>query len=392
MSNTTEPETYGRGKTSTVRGYAAGAVGDWVERALPHFGPGAPRAAWLGVCANGGVGENTTGWVTGDAAERVQAAQSHRLPLRARPPYNPDSTLDFANTGFHELGPLGVEGGPAHGLAPGRGEHDSWLKLAIDDSDSSFNPERIRIRAALGRNAVTAPGSWVAVPDSIVLGMANNCRCARRIRADLPAALQWPVDGDGYPLRWSSWSFAAATMGWSAGVAGARHHLSLFVDQTARVPEGERWGAWLHALAQSNVSNGRANHGNPFYSAIRTAQKFEAAVIASEFTHEPDAPAWLRAGLGEGRASVYAALVRGCTSRGSSPGGGGSSGSRTGTGSSSSSGDDSADDDPSSPNTLRRIVRGIGAVIGVGAVIGIADAGWKYLRRVRAARLEESEV
>lgn len=373
MPNTTNPTEYGEGKRSKVRAYAEGDVALWVGRCLPVFLLNVPVAAPLGVASNGAVRDNTTGWLTGDAAERAHAAQVHRLPLIAGT-YDPNNARAWANSGFHELGVFGVEGGPATGLVPGRGAHDSWLKLAIDDSDTGYNPERALVREVLGRNAVTGPGSWVSVPDQVTLGLVNNARCSRLVRSGLPEALRWPVDGRGYPVRWSSWAFYAGVMGWSAGVGGARHHLSMFADVTSRVPESERFGAWLRAVSESDVSTGQASHENPLYSAIRTAQKGEAGVVAAEYTREPGAVAFCRGGMSAATAAeVYRRLVASVLVRG---GGGRSSGQSSGGGASGTGG-------PSAPAQGARVLRWLGGLALVAGATGAAV----WVSRARAERL-----
>ena len=374
MPNTKNPIAYAEEKLPKLRSYTTGDARDvqaWNLRALARFMPEVPSAALLGNETNGSVRDNTTLWLTGTERERAEAAASRRLPLGGDTVYDPANRREWYARGFHEVGVLGVEGGPAGGLVPGRGAHDSWLKLAIDDSDRGYSPERGWIREVLGRNAKTGPGEWVSIPDQVVIGVANLGRCARLVRAQLPPSLRWEVREDGYPVRWSSWVFTAASIGWSAGVGGAAAHLSRWEDRTRGVSEDLRPAAWLEALVDSGFSTGEVSHGNPAYSGNREWQKKRTGYRAALLLGDARAAEWLRGGLSDdAQTRLFDALGRQIGRRNTSNPGRASGGSSSGSsGSSSSSGGSSSS---SSSLSGSRVRRWLGYVGGAAMVAGAA--------------------
>jgi len=252
------PSHYASDKLSAPAGIKSWWRGD-IGRLTREYGartfPGAPAEALMGFESNsGGPRENTTGWLTGSEEERAAAATAGRRPLSG------------SFNGFHELGLFGVEGGVASGPAPGQvaGPHNNWLPLATSGD----------VRNLLGRNAVTAPGSWVAVQDQIAIGLVNLRKAGREVMNGLPANIRARSEG-------SLWFVALAFMGWSAGVAGTRSHIIRYASALAGVPEASRWGAWRYWLAKDFVAGRIASrpansHENPAYSAVRTQQKLRA--------------------------------------------------------------------------------------------------------------------
>jgi hypothetical protein len=137
---------------------------------------------------------------------------------------------------------------------------------------------------------------------------AQRDALARGVWKRLDPRLRWAVGEDGNPRAWTLWSFALATMGWSAGDGGCARHVNDHADALAAIEEPLRWGAFCR-LASVEDDAGR-KHKQDEYSALRTAQKLAAAGLAAEFTGEwAMARAWLDDGLGAERGAVYARLV-----------------------------------------------------------------------------------
>lgn len=376
------PLEYARSKRALMSGWASGDVGRWVRTAAGIVAPGTPVAGWLGFASNGmSTRSNTTGWLTGSAAERAEAARTGQTPIRlGSTRYDPNNASLWSNRGFHELGLFGVEGGRASGPVPGPGEHGTWHRLAGD----------AQVRAILGgRSATTAAGAWVATADQIAVGIVGVARHARGVRAIMPEGLRWPVNAAGDPATWSCWALACAFMAWSAGDTGAANHLRIGADAAARVPEAQRWGAWLSALAASGQRGAARSHANPAYSAIRTAQKLEAGRVASSATGEAWASEWLRGGVSDAvAAQVYPVLT--AAGYGEAPGSG-----ESGSGESGGAGGESMDARRRAAEAVGRAVadsagfmvrRSLqvlagGVVVGVGGVLALR---WASQRR-RAA-------
>lgn len=284
-------------KRSLIEHYVANGVVAAIARIAAIITPGVPPAAWVGVACNGGVNSNTTGWVTGSAAERTAAAAAGHTPLIPSKAWTP-SDNSWSNRGFHELGIFGEEGGAAGDLAPAPGSRwaqDAGSTLAI---------------AALGRAATMTPGGWRAIPDQTAVGLVGLARHGREVRAQLPPELRWPVSADGAPVRWSQWAFVCSVMGWSAGSTGAARHLGRWPELGA-VDEDHRWGAWLTRLVNEVRPGAPRSHSNPYYSAVRTAQKMEAGRLAGPMIGDSAAVAWLEPHLGGDTARVYDLLTAG---------------------------------------------------------------------------------
>lgn len=284
------PHEWAREKRSRLERRAQGDTLEYLRRGRDVALPGVPIAAVLGFAANGGTNENTTGWIVCDAHERNAALDRGRKPLGGDP-----------RTGYgrvdgddlHELGPFGVEGGHVPDLVAGPGS--TWHKLA-----SGYT-----VRKILDRAAVTGASWHGAVADQYAVGIANLKRHSASMGAKLTALdvrLGW--GGDDKP--WSLWRWAITCASWSAGSGGTTRHLQRYAAELASVAEGSRWGAFVRLAAA--VDDRGAKHRSDEYTALRTAQKLCAGVLACEFTGED--PAWFDDGLGGDRDAVYAALAR----------------------------------------------------------------------------------
>lgn len=319
---TESPEVWAAGKRSKLQRFAGtqtqpGAVLVAVRRAIPVISPGVPACAWLGVAANGGERENTRGWINGSVEERAEAARTGRTPIRLGYTFNPNDRTQWANYGFDELGVFGVEGGSGAGVVPAAGS--SWALGARA-------PDVVTV---LGRAGLTAPGSWVSIPDQVTIGMWNNRRHGVECNALLPEPLRFRVR-DGRPETWSPWVFCVSAMAWSSGDTGAARHLSghtatetqraALVAELASVGEADRPSVWLRALVEGRAGPvGRAgSHSNPWYAGLRFWQKFTAGAEAASLTGEGAAGAAFCAYRGAGRDEVFRRLVAGA--KGQAPG------------------------------------------------------------------------
>lgn len=291
MGNT-NPVVWARAKRSKLRELTAAEFLVPLTAARDVCLPGVPLAALLGFCFNGDP-YNTTGWKVGDQAERAEATAKGRRPFKR------GLTGDYGGTDrsgdLHELGWFGVEAGKTP--SPVATDPDCpWVTLAR-------SPEVVKV---LGREAVTG-GKWYgALADQCAVGVANLLRHARQVRGRLPSSLQWEEDDKTATL----WRWALACGSWSAGSGGIVRHVSAYAEELAALPEGQRWGRFMQCAAREDSDGSR--HRADEYSALRTAQKIEGAVLAAEAlgTREPWAAAWLRAdGLTDAeRAAVYVRL------------------------------------------------------------------------------------
>ncbi len=375
------PVAWADGKGSKRREYLGGPVLAATRVGLPHLSPGVPAGAWVGVFCNGGTQENTTGWIKGDAGERAAAVANRRTPIRLGDEVYTAGGSTWSNTGFHELGVGGVEGGSARGVTQAPGS--PWATGAVNAD----------VRRALSRDAVTAPGSWMGprgIPDQVVLSMWCNRRHGVQASKRLGAAgFALNAAGDA-PAAWSQWSFFLCTMAWSAGDAGAVTHVLPFVGELARVSEAERASRWTELAVEAGRQEG-AKHRNRAYSAGRTWQKILAGEKASAESGDAAAAPFFRF-TGRDRAATFSALVSLSTGGGSSSG---ASGSSSGRGSSGASGSSSGGSSSGGRALVGRLVswRNAGLlagalVIGGGAVVG----GRALVRRYAADGSELSEV
>ena len=274
------PERWAASKLAEARRrWGLPAFATTARAAVARLMPGSPVSWVFGFAANGGTGENTTGWVTGSPDERAAAERAGRRPLGG-----------VAAQSFHELGAFGVEGGAASGPAPGAGS--AWSTLAVSED----------VRAVLGRAASTSPGGWRNVSDQVAVGVANLRRHARGVWALLPPEVRWPVDANRYPVTWTPWVASCASCGWSAGDAGMGRLVTQELDAAGRaalaaVPEADRWEALCALVLARLEANpmrplGARSHGaNPAYRLVRTLQKLKAGELLSREV-EPSGAGW----------------------------------------------------------------------------------------------------
>ena len=284
------PTKWARSKRGKLDDMGADWV-EWTTKARDVSLPGVPLAALAGFCANGDPW-NTTGWKHGTAEERAEAIAKGKRPFKkgVRGDYGGvDREGDL-----HEVGWWGTEASKTpHPVAVG---DCPWVSLADDD-------EVVKV---LGREAVKG-GEWYgAIADQCAIGCANLRRHWRAMRRRLDPRLQWPEDDK----RATLWRWLLAMMTWSAGGRGAQH-VNDYADRLAALPEAQRWAEFCRLAAAEDDSGNR--HRQDEYSALRSAQKLEAAVVYAPALPEPWAVEWLR---GDGfrdeaeREEVYAALVR----------------------------------------------------------------------------------
>jgi len=258
--------------------------------------PGVPVAAIIGAAMNGGIDENTTGWISGSAAERDHAMTVGRKPLGGDPR---EGYGHVGSKDLHECGPLGAEGN--HEGEPVAGEGSTWARGARAAS----------VRKVLSRDGVIGERWYGAVADQIAIGVwslqQHGVSVCEKLRAVDPR-LAWALDGDGVPKVWTLWSWAGALGGWSAGNGGIARHVIKHREKLVTVPEAVRFGVLCRLAGE--VDDGGAKHKQDEYTALRTGQKFEGARLAVPLIpDEPWADAWLDDGLGADRDTVMARLA-----------------------------------------------------------------------------------
>lgn len=284
------PQDWARSKVKKLRAYTSGDVARFTRLARDAFFPGLPVAALLGFAANGDK-YNTTGWLVGDESERQDAIRKGRRPFIKGDPrkgYGGIGTDDL-----HELAYFGVEAG--HCPTPVATDPDCpWVVLARDPA----------VVAVLGREGVTGAKWYGATEDQCVIGVANLKRHHRAIRKAVDPRLSWAEDA-----LITLWQWALTSMSWSAGTGRAAAHVNKYVEALLAVAETERKG--LFAELAGKIDDDGSRHRQDEYTALREAQKDEAAIRAIDFTGEGDAArAFLDDRLGEDRrAAVYKRLV-----------------------------------------------------------------------------------
>jgi hypothetical protein len=283
------PTKWARSKRGKLDDMGADWV-EWTTKARDVSLPGVPLAALAGFCANGDPW-CTTGWKYGTAEERAEAIAKGKRPFKkgVRGDYGGvDREGDL-----HEVGWWGTEASKTpHPVAVG---DCPWVSLADDD-------EVVKV---LGRKAVTGGAWYGAIADQCAIGCANLRRHWRAMRRRLDPRLQWPEDDK----RATLWRWLLAMMTWSAGGRGAQH-VNDYADRLAALPEAQRWAEFCRLAAAEDDSGNR--HRQDEYSALRSAQKLEAAAVFAPKLPEAWALAWLRDdGFRDDaeRAEVYARLV-----------------------------------------------------------------------------------
>ena len=260
--------------------------GDLVAHASAILTPGVPVIAHLGFAANGGRDENTTGWLSCSELERAEALRVGRKPLGGDPRKGYGNVM---SDDLHELGAWGVEGGHVPDA------------VATGDCAWVAGARSAGVRKVLDRAGVEGDAWHGAHEDQIAIGAWNLARHSSQIRAKLPASLAWSDDAK----PWCLWRWAMSMMSWSAGTAGAARHVVRYERELAAVAPTQRWATLMRCAATYDGDAKR--HGCPSYSALRTAQKLEAARANADAS----ALAWLDDGLDDAtRAAVYAALAR----------------------------------------------------------------------------------
>lgn len=284
------PTVYVGEKLAMIRRRAASPFGQAVQRMVGTVWPGVPWEAFLGFTA--------LSMAPGDPAGITE--DTGALDRNTGRPMNR----------FHEIGPFQTEAGPSQGYpggaleAPAPGDADnSWKRLHNDAT----------VRQLLGgRDATMVPGAWRTAPDDqAAVGLVSLKRHSAGTNRMLDARIR-PAD----PA--SLWNVAVAFTGFSAGDSAAAATINRYADSLARVPEAQRWGAFLEEVARDvarSTTGTRARpwtiagHRNPAYDALRTEQKLAVGRALAE--GGPRA-AWFAVALAD-RAAMERALVIGAT-------------------------------------------------------------------------------
>lgn len=266
-----DPRRWAEGNREQAAWYVRHYVGH-LTKARDICTPGAPVAALIGIACNGGVNENTTGWITGTAAEREDALRKGRYPLKNRSPREGYGSIGGRRS-LHELGPFGVEAEytpneVAKGSCP-------WVSLAMTSE---------MVKEALGRRGKIGADWFDAVEDQFVIGVANINRHGRAVNARLDKRLRWIEDGDRGPKVWTLWSLGMAAMAWSAGAGGASKHVNAYADRLAAMDPTRWFGEFMRFAAEDD--DDARKHRADEYSAIRTWQKMQCGLLAAKYTSE----------------------------------------------------------------------------------------------------------
>jgi hypothetical protein len=147
----------------------------------------------------------------------------------------------------------------------------------------------------------------IQIPDQVAVGLVNIRRHGAAVAANLDPSIRPNANTSS-----SIFFVACCFMGWSAGDGRAAKHMNRFKDILARVPEENRWGAFLRALAEG-INAGRIDlrglrkHQSVAYSALRTWQKLAAGQLLAGKTGGN--VKWFDTGLGGDEASIAGTIT-----------------------------------------------------------------------------------
>lgn len=274
------PLRYAASKLGGSRGilsYWRGPVGDSIRAIAPRIAPGVPPVAWMGMVANNGPQDDTA------AAARAALAAGRR-PTDAGFP---------RHAKFSELGWPGITGGRWDLAAPNTdtSTENNWYRLHDHEV----------VKAALGGREASME-SWQDPSDQAAIGILAIVLHGRSVAAARALAAVAPRD------EASLWFFACAFGGWSAGSGRLARHLAPHARAILAAPPARRWEAAVRAVA-AGPRGDAADHDNPAYTILRTAQKVESArALALADPGQAAAAAWLATG-GADMAEVYDRLV-----------------------------------------------------------------------------------
>lgn len=188
---------------------------------------------------------------------------------------NENTAESEGHASMSEVGMLGVTDGPWQLVTPNcdRSASNDWC----------LNHAAPEVVAMLGRAACMEANCWrlsVAgtVADQVAVGIVSLAKNGLSLMRRLPPEV--------WPSTTGLWFMALASMGWSAGSAGAEAHLRPYLAQLAAAPEEGRFALWqrLIALAGYDRSLGGSadSHSNPAYTLVRTAQKLRTALFLGD--------------------------------------------------------------------------------------------------------------
>ena len=195
-----------------------------------------------------------------------------------------NTTTAKATQRFHEVGIYGVEAGLREGPAPNPDPRAPYSRWALFANTEDVRNALAAIEGA-PRPATLAPGGWVALADQTAVGLKN----LKEHRAGAAAALSRrgiPTTADN-----SQWGLFIAMMAWSAGDDRVANTFCRgpIKRAIAAAPQDRRVGVAVKALFEAGrdrrILPGPArSHTNPFYSLVRTLQKYEVAKTLAQAT------------------------------------------------------------------------------------------------------------
>jgi hypothetical protein len=159
------------------------------------------------------------------------------------------------SAGFHEIGLFQTPAGPSDGPVT---EAGGWNRIANSQE----------FEAIVGRRGYVGPNWQDAIEDQVVIGLIDYRNGRDMIARQIPSALR-PRDNG------SPWAVALGIMGYGYGPAAAAK-ITAHADTLSRVPESQRFGALLRAVAQ-DVQNGGGLTSYEKRTFIRAWQRFETA-------------------------------------------------------------------------------------------------------------------
>lgn len=264
------PDAYARQYLPAALRMNAGQVGALIRQYAPAILPGVPPEIFLAFVAPGSQYSDTT--------QGTSAASQE---------------VSFREVGLYQT-PAGARGGPS----PAQGS--AYARLAYDPA----------VQQVLGRPADTSELAWRnSLSDQTAIGLADlrdnyNAAVARMDPSIKPSSPGTP---------WGTWIALGAFSAGPAGMADLANH---YQAQLAAVPEADRVGELVNAMAldiQNHVPLGGApdRHSTLAHRVLRDLQKFRLAQAIAQAIGDADAVAYFDTKLGDQQALHDEIILRG---------------------------------------------------------------------------------